>query len=66
MQKVVWEYVNPIFGQWADHDVESVGSRRNYVFRAQSIPYDWVPEQISRSQTPIIPPDVTGFYIPTD
>ena len=63
--EIVWEYVNPYFGQFADHDVESGGSRSNYVFRAQPIPYDWIPEQISHSQKPVIPPDLTDFHIHT-
>lgn len=53
--EIVWEYVNPNFGQWADHDVESGGSRSNYVFRAQPIPYDWVPEGKPRSEKEVIP-----------
>lgn len=61
--EIVWEYVNPIFGQWADHDVESGGSRSNYVFRAQPIHYDWVPEGLPHSEKPVIPPDVKEFRI---
>ena len=40
---IVWEYVNPHYGEWADHDVPSGGSASNWVFRAQPIPYDWLP-----------------------
>jgi outer membrane protein assembly factor BamB len=61
--EIVWEYVNPHFGQWADHDVESGGSMSNWVFRAQPIPYDWVPDGTDRSEAPVIPPDVTKFRV---
>ena len=61
--EIVWEYVNPHFGQWADHDVESGGSMSNWVFRAQPIPYDWVPDGTDRSEDPVIPPDVTKFRV---
>lgn len=61
--EIVWEYINPIFGKWTDHDVESGGSKSNYVFRAQPIPYDWVPDDTLRSEQAIIPPEVTDFRI---
>jgi hypothetical protein len=61
--EIVWEYVNPIFGQWADHDVESGGSRSNWIFRAQVIPYDWVPADTRRSENPVSKVDVSGFRL---
>ena len=51
--EIVWEYVNPFSGEWVDHDVESGGSQSNWVFRAQSIPYDWVPDGVSQSEKPV-------------
>ena len=36
-----------------DHDVESGGSLSNRVFRAQPIPYDWVPDDTPRTETPV-------------
>lgn len=42
--EIVWEYVNPYFGNWSDHDVESGGAQSNYIFRAQTIPFDWIPQ----------------------
>ena len=62
--QIVWEYVNPFFGRWADHDVQSGGSRSNYVFRAQPIPYDWVPEGTPRTEKEVIPPGISEFRIP--
>jgi hypothetical protein len=63
--EIVWEYVNPYFGKFADHDVQSGGSLSNYAFRAQPIPYDWVPEGTPRSENAVIPPDNSQFRIPT-
>ena len=62
--EIVWEYVNPFFGRWADHDVQSGGSMSNYVFRAQPIPYNWVPENTPHSETAVIPPEMSEFRIP--
>ena len=61
--EIVWEYVNPYFGQWTDHDVESGGSLSNWVFRAQPVPYDWVPEDTPRLERPVIPPEASEFRI---
>jgi hypothetical protein len=60
---IVWEYVNPYFGKWVDHNVESGGNLSNWVFRAQPIPYDWVPEDTPRSEAVVIPPDNTEFRV---
>jgi len=60
---IVWEYVNPYFGQWTDHDVESGGSLSNWVFRAQPIPYYWVPEGTSLSEDPVIPPKISAYRV---
>ena len=35
----------------------------NWVFRAQWIPYDWVPEDTPRSENPVKKLDVTEFRI---
>lgn len=60
---IVWEYVNPYFGQWADHNVESGGNLSNWVFRAQPIPYDWVPDETPRREDVVTPPDNSKFRI---
>lgn len=62
--EIVWEYVNPHFGQWTDLDTESGGSMTNFIFRAQPIPYDWVPEGTEHSENPVQPPENTEFRIP--
>lgn len=60
---IVWEYINPHFGAWADHDTYSGGNLTNWVFRAQPVPYDWVPSGTPRSENPVIPPKLTDFHI---
>ena len=61
--EIVWEYVNPHFGYWSDADTESGGSLTNWVFRAQPVPYDWVPDGTSRSEKPVTPPDISNFRV---
>lgn len=61
--EIVWEYINPVFGRWADHDVESGGSTSNWVFRAQPIPYHWVPEGTPRSEKAVLPPENSSYRI---
>jgi len=60
---IVWEYVNPYFGRWADHNVESGGNLSNWIFRAQPIPYDWVPDETPRSEEVVTPPENSEFRI---
>jgi hypothetical protein len=55
-KEIVWEYVNPFF------DVEG-GSRTNRVFRAQRVPYDWVPQLPRPTERAVIPPDISAFRI---
>jgi hypothetical protein len=44
-----------------------VGGREiltNWTYRAQPVPYAWVPPQTPRSESPVRPPDVTQFRVP--
>ncbi len=43
--------------------VESGGSMSNYVFRAQPIPYDWMPEETPRSEDPVFAPDIPTYRV---
>lgn len=61
---IVWEYLNPHFGRWADHDTDSGGDLTNWVFRAQPIPYDWVPAGTPRSENRVVPPELSSFRVP--
>jgi hypothetical protein len=55
-KEIVWEYVSPYFA------VED-GSNTNRVFRAQRVPYDWVPQLARPTERAVIPPDITTFRI---
>ncbi|HEY0798122.1 MAG TPA: aryl-sulfate sulfotransferase, partial [Candidatus Baltobacteraceae bacterium] len=61
--EIVWEYVSPYFGTSltgaGPHPVTS-----NSVYRAQPVPYDWVPEGIPHAERAIVPPDVATFRVP--
>ena len=49
---IVWEYVSPFYG---DSAVGGSGRtvRTNWVYRAQPVPYDWVPAGTPRSERPL-------------
>jgi len=34
------------------------------VYRAQPVPYEWVPAGMPRSQNPVVAPDITTFRVP--
>jgi hypothetical protein len=58
---IVWEYVNPHFGPTL------IGLREvssNWVFRAQPVPYEWVPKGTPRGERAVVPPDISRFRIP--
>lgn len=60
---IVWEYVSPHFA-----NVDLGGGTEvfsNWVYRAQPVPYDWVPEGTPRSENPIPAPDVTALRVST-
>jgi hypothetical protein len=62
--EIVWEYVNPHFGTHTsiDHQ-ERAQMAVNWVFRAQPVPYDWVPEGTPHSEDPVAPPTLPAFHI---
>jgi hypothetical protein len=61
--EIVWEYVNPHF---ADSPVGGTSSKvlANWVYRAQPVPYDWVPKGTRRAEKAVVPPDVSTFRVP--
>ena len=62
--EIVWEYVNPHFGKHTGiRHQEEAQMMVNWVFRAQPVPYDWVPEGTPHSEDPVIPPKVSDFRI---
>jgi len=42
---------------------ERMGMMVNWVFRAQPVPYDWVPEGTPHSENPVSPPELTEFRV---
>lgn len=59
---IVWEYRTPFFGMGiaGEPEVKSASvpgvdrlSRTNLIYRAQAVPYDWVPPNTPRSEKPI-------------
>ncbi|MFT4045867.1 MAG: arylsulfotransferase family protein [Solimonas sp.] len=61
--EIVWEYVNPYPRRGTD--AQSGRPSVNYsLYRAQPVPYDWVPAGTPRSEKPVTPPDNTQFRLP--
>ena len=54
-KEIVWEYVNPFFG----NDPET-----NRVYRAYRMPYEWIPQLARPIERPVVPPDLRDFRIP--
>ena len=57
--EIVWEYVSPFEGPFQGANVIS-----NWVYRAQPVPYDWVPAGTPHSEKPVTPPQNSGFRVP--
>ena len=58
--ETVWEYISPYVGEM------SFGGRvvkMRWVFRAQPVPYDWVPADTPRSEIAVVPPNLNSFRI---
>lgn len=53
--ELVWEYINPYWGQ--KHNM-------NMVYRAYRFPYDWIPQVNPPVETRIDPVDVSTFRVP--
>jgi hypothetical protein len=60
--EIVWEYINPYF---ARTPVGGTGKQvfANWVYRAQPVPYDWVPSGTPHSENGVVPPDVTKYRV---
>ena len=61
--EIVWEYVSPYFGPQgfgpAGKKVKS-----NAVYRAQPVPYEWVPAGTPHAEQAVAPPDIATFRVP--
>ena len=60
--EIVWEYVSPYFAKTAAaggaHPTTS-----NWVYRAQQVPYDWVPQGTPHSERAVVPPKLSNFHL---
>lgn len=61
--KVVWEYVSPYFTNATLEDSQII--KTNWVFRAQPVPYDWVPPGTPHSEIAVDEIDISKFRVPS-
>lgn len=68
--EIIWEYINPNFVGPAEPDGEEVNlvtwmfkGKRNWMYRAQPISYDWVPDSTPRSENPVQPPELSTYRV---
>jgi hypothetical protein len=59
--EIVWEYVSPYFAPSPFGGSLLVSS--NYVYRAQPVPYGWVPEGTPHGEQPIIARESGAFHV---
>ncbi len=59
--EIVWEYISPYFSTPKPEDAQQISS--NTVYRAQPVPYDWVPEGTPRAEKPVKPVDIKTFRV---
>lgn len=60
--EIVWEYVNPYFKRGKDEAGRATAI--NQVYRAQPVPYDWVPAGTPHAEKPVNPPELEQFRVP--
>lgn len=58
---IVWEYVTPFVGHSI---VDGKTIMTSLIYRAQPVPYSWVPESVPHMETPIKERNVTTFRTP--
>ena len=60
--EIVWEYVSPYFGK--TEEISSHGPvLSNWVYRAQPVPYEWVPLKKAKRQRVVVPPNLSLFHV---
>ncbi|MDR3510577.1 MAG: aryl-sulfate sulfotransferase [Caulobacteraceae bacterium] len=61
--RIVWEYVSPYV---AKAPIGGFGREvtSNWIYRAQPVPYAWVPDGTPHAETPVSSPDPAGFHVP--
>jgi hypothetical protein len=61
--EIVWEYINPYPSR--NKDLQTGREIVNYqVYRAQPVPYEWVPAGMPHAENAVIPPDPGQFHLP--
>jgi len=58
---IVWEYVTPYPGKAV---VNGKLSENSLTYRAQAVPYDWVPEGTTHAERPVKELVVSSFHVP--
>jgi hypothetical protein len=58
---IVWEYVTPYVGK---SGMNGKPLENSLTYRAQAVPYDWVPEGTPHAERPVKELDVTKFHVP--
>ncbi len=59
--EIVWEYVAPY---WGHSELRGKPFANPLVYRAQAVPYEWVPEGTPHTEVPVVEPDVSKFHVP--
>lgn len=62
--KIVWEYVSPFFDKSPVGGASAGPVDSNWVYRAQPVPYDWVPEGTPHDEHAVHRPDLASFHVP--
>jgi hypothetical protein len=63
--KIVWEYVSPFFAKSPVGGAATGPVESNWVYRAQPVPYDWVPEGTPHGEKPVVTPALGAFHVPS-
>ena len=58
---IVWKYLPPYLG---DKQVDGKRFVDSLVFRAQGVPYEWVPDGTPHAEKPVTEVDVSKFHVP--
>ncbi len=61
--EIVWEYVSPFYDKRPAAECSPGRAGSNQSYRAQPVPYDWVPEGTPHSENPVIPPSREAFHV---
>jgi len=58
---IVWEYVTPYVSKGS---MDGMPFSSSLTYRAQAVPYNWVPEGTPHAEKPVKELDVTTFRVP--